>query len=128
VLIASRCRPRRSARKKALALKVIPAGDGTSTIALSGTGSVTYTYRNVTASIAPVIRHSSATSRRRSWPGWCARGAPAELMARYAKQDANRDRNDPRTCSSGRKWKRCWLCHGNGPQQSQQHVEERLAP
>jgi hypothetical protein len=57
-----------------------------------------------------------------------ARGAPAELMARYAKQDANRNRNDPRPCSSGRKWKRCWLCHGNGPQQSQQHVKERLAP
>ena len=33
--------------------------------------------------------------------------APAELMATYAKGDANRDRNDPRTCGSGRKWKRC---------------------
>ena len=33
-------------------LKVIPAGDGTSTIVLSGTDGATYTYRNVTAIMA----------------------------------------------------------------------------
>jgi sulfatase maturation enzyme AslB (radical SAM superfamily) len=33
--------------------------------------------------------------------------APAELMAAYAAQDARRGRNDPCTCGSGRKWKRC---------------------
>ena len=33
--------------------------------------------------------------------------APAELMATYARHDASRDRNDPCTCGSGRKWKRC---------------------
>ena len=33
-------------------LKVIPAGDGTSTIVLSGTDGATYTYRNVTARMA----------------------------------------------------------------------------
>ena len=33
--------------------------------------------------------------------------APAELMVTYAADDASRDRNDPCTCGSGRKWKRC---------------------
>ena len=33
--------------------------------------------------------------------------APAELMATYAAGDASRDPNDPCTCGSGRKWKRC---------------------
>jgi len=33
--------------------------------------------------------------------------APAELMAAYAAQDARRGRNDPCTCGSRRKWKRC---------------------
>ena len=33
--------------------------------------------------------------------------APAELMSRYAADDAARGRNDPCTCGSGRKWKRC---------------------
>ena len=37
--------------------------------------------------------------------------APAELMTLYAGQDAARGRNDPCTCGSGRKWKRC---HGHG--------------
>jgi len=36
-----------------------------------------------------------------------ANRAPAELMAAYAAQDARRGRNDPCTCGSGRKWKRC---------------------
>jgi uncharacterized protein len=37
-----------------------------------------------------------------------ARGrAPAEVMAGYASVDARRGRNDPCTCASGRKWKRC---------------------
>jgi uncharacterized protein len=33
--------------------------------------------------------------------------APAEVMAEYAAADARRGRNDPCTCGSGRKWKRC---------------------
>jgi uncharacterized protein len=33
--------------------------------------------------------------------------APAELMGSYAAQDARRGRNDPCSCGSGRKWKRC---------------------
>jgi uncharacterized protein len=33
--------------------------------------------------------------------------APAEIMALYATEDAKRGRNDPCTCGSGRKWKRC---------------------
>jgi serine-type anaerobic sulfatase-maturating enzyme len=37
--------------------------------------------------------------------------APAELMASYARDDARRGRNEPCTCGSGRKWKRC---HGSG--------------
>jgi serine-type anaerobic sulfatase-maturating enzyme len=38
--------------------------------------------------------------------------APAALMTRYAIADARRGRNDPCTCGSGRKWKRC---HGTSP-------------
>ena len=34
-------------------------------------------------------------------------GAPSEIVARYAAEDARRGRNDPCTCGSGRKWKRC---------------------
>ena len=37
-------------------------------------------------------------------------GAPAEVMALYAAEDARRGRNDPCTCGSGRKWKHC---HGS---------------
>jgi len=33
--------------------------------------------------------------------------APSEIMRAYAAQDANRGRNDPCTCGSGRKWKQC---------------------
>jgi uncharacterized protein len=33
--------------------------------------------------------------------------APADVMAAYAGEDAQRARNDPCTCGSGRKWKRC---------------------
>ena len=33
--------------------------------------------------------------------------APAEIMEVYAAADARRGRNDPCTCGSGRKWKRC---------------------
>ncbi|HEX6844467.1 MAG TPA: SEC-C metal-binding domain-containing protein, partial [Actinomycetota bacterium] len=36
--------------------------------------------------------------------------APAELVATFAAEDAARGRNDPCTCGSGRKWKRC---HGS---------------
>ena len=37
---------------------------------------------------------------------------PAAIMADYAAADARRGRNDPCTCGSGRKWKRC---HGAAP-------------
>ncbi|MBJ7354468.1 MAG: anaerobic sulfatase maturase [Thermoleophilaceae bacterium] len=33
--------------------------------------------------------------------------APSELVADYAAADASRGRNDPCTCGSGNKWKRC---------------------
>ena len=33
--------------------------------------------------------------------------APAEIMERYAAEDARRGRNDLCTCGSGQKWKRC---------------------
>ena len=39
--------------------------------------------------------------------------APAEIMERYAAEDAKRGRNDLCTCGSGQKWKRC---HGAEPQ------------
>ncbi len=38
--------------------------------------------------------------------------APAQIMELYAAADARRGRNDPCTCGSGRKWKRC---HGDRP-------------
>jgi uncharacterized protein len=41
--------------------------------------------------------------------------APAEIMQRYAAEDAKRGRNDPCTCGGGEKWKRC---HGAGPASS----------
>ena len=42
-------------------LKVIPAGGGTSTIVLSGTDGVTYTYRDVTASMAQRTKVNAGT-------------------------------------------------------------------
>ena len=33
--------------------------------------------------------------------------APAEIVRLYAAEDAQRGRNDPCTCGSGRKWKHC---------------------
>jgi len=36
-----------------------------------------------------------------------ANGAPAQLMRLYETRDARRGRNEPCTCGSGRKWKRC---------------------
>ncbi len=36
--------------------------------------------------------------------------APSELMAVYARDDADRGRNEPCTCGSGKKWKKC---HGS---------------
>ncbi|MGZ6650714.1 MAG: anaerobic sulfatase maturase [Solirubrobacteraceae bacterium] len=42
-----------------------------------------------------------------------ARGrAPSEIVGRYATADADRGRNEPCTCGSGRKWKHC---HGTAP-------------
>jgi uncharacterized protein len=40
--------------------------------------------------------------------------APAQVIDRYAKADAQRGRNDPCTCGSGRKWKHC---HGGSRSQ-----------
>ena len=50
-------------------LKVIPAGDGTSTIVLSGTDGATYTYRNVTARMAQRTRMNVGTQIGVSGPG-----------------------------------------------------------
>ncbi len=50
-------------------LKVIPAGDGTSTIVLSGTDDATYTYRNVTAGMAQRTRVNAGTQIGVSGPG-----------------------------------------------------------
>jgi len=36
--------------------------------------------------------------------------APAEIMNTYSARDAERGRNDPCPCGSGRKWKHC---HGD---------------
>ena len=33
--------------------------------------------------------------------------APSEIVGVYAAEDAERGRNDPCTCGSGRKWKHC---------------------
>ena len=33
--------------------------------------------------------------------------APSEIVRPYSAEDANRGRNDPCTCGSGRKWKHC---------------------
>jgi uncharacterized protein len=33
--------------------------------------------------------------------------APSEIMQLYAAEDVARGRNDPCTCGSGKKWKRC---------------------
>ena len=50
-------------------LKVIPVGDGTSTIVLSGNDGVTYTYRDVTASMAQPTRVNAGTQIGVSGPG-----------------------------------------------------------
>ena len=50
-------------------LKVIPAGGGTSTMVLSGTDGATYTYRNVTASMAQRMRVNAGTQIGVSGPG-----------------------------------------------------------
>src|SRR5208283_1453725 len=50
-------------------LTVIPAGGGTSTIVLSGTDGAAYTYRNVTASVAPRVTVTAGTQIGVSGPG-----------------------------------------------------------
>ena len=50
-------------------LKVTPAGDGKSTIVLSGTDGCTYTYRNVIGGMAPTTRVHSGTQIGVSGPG-----------------------------------------------------------
>ena len=41
--------------------------------------------------------------------------APARITEDYARKDARRGRNDPCTCGSGRKWKRCHGAPGHAP-------------
>jgi uncharacterized protein len=48
-------------------------------------------------------------------------GAPSDIVALYAAEDAKRGRNQPCTCGSGRKWKQC---HGRT---RTAQVAERLA-
>jgi uncharacterized protein len=56
------------------------------------------------------FRHVDAPMRELA--GLLAAGRPPALvMERYAADDLRRGRNDPCTCGSGRKWKRC---HGAG--------------
>ena len=59
---------------------------------------------------APASRTSSTTSTRRcgSWAGCSPSTAPRRRSSQlYAAEDAQRGRNDPCTCGSGRKWKHC---------------------
>ena len=49
--------------------------------------------------------------------------APAEIMERYAAEDARRGRNDLCTCGSGQKWKRC---HGAEPQPATRLAAEQV--
>ncbi len=50
-------------------------------------------------------------------------GAPSEIVALYAAEDAQRGRNDPCTCGSGRKWKHCHGTRDAGrPTQGREHV------
>jgi uncharacterized protein len=42
-------------------------------------------------------------------------GAPSEIVAYTATEDARRGRNDPCTCGSGRKWKQCHGAARSGP-------------
>jgi uncharacterized protein len=51
--------------------------------------------------------------------------APAEIMRAYAAADSERGRNDPCSCGSGRKFKRC---HGDRPLPSTAEVEATLKP
>ena len=48
---------------------------------------------------------------------------PAEIMRWYAGQDAERGRNDPCSCGSGKKFKRC---HGDQPLPSIADIEATL--
>jgi uncharacterized protein len=61
-------------------------------------------YKDFFHHVDPAMRFMADRLRRN--------GAPAEVMAFYAAEDAQRGRNDPCTCGSGRKWKHC---HGNEP-------------
>ena len=59
---------------------------------------------------APATSATSTTSTGRcgSWATCSRQGrAPSEIMQLYAAEDAARGRNDPCTCGSGKKWKRC---------------------
>jgi uncharacterized protein len=50
--------------------------------------------------------------------------APAEIMRWYADQDGTRGRNDPCSCGSGRKFKRC---HGDLPLPTLSEIEATLS-
>ena len=50
------------------------------------------------------VDRSDADDGQRSWR---RTAAPSEIVGMYAAADAKRGRNDPCTCGSGKKWKRC---------------------
>lgn len=50
-------------------------------------------------------------------------GPAAEIMRVYASDDAARGRNDPCTCGSGRKFKRC---HGDVPSPSSAEIDATI--
>jgi uncharacterized protein len=59
-------------------------------------------YKTFFHHIDPAMRYMAEQLRRNL--------APADIMRRYASEDAHRGRNTPCTCGSGRKWKHC---HGS---------------
>jgi len=65
-------------------------------------------YKAFFGHIRPAMEHMCSQLR--------AGRAPAEIVERYARQDAARGRNDRCTCGSGAKWKRC---HGQPVADSQ---------
>jgi uncharacterized protein len=56
-------------------------------------------YKDFFHHVDPAMRYMAEQLRRG--------GAPSEIVQLYAAEDASRGRNDPCTCGSGRKWKRC---------------------
>ena len=52
-------------------------------------------------------------------------GPPSDIMRLYASEDAQRGRNDPCTCGSGRKWKQC---HGGQRTRAERPATSTSAP